>query len=119
MRTFDELLSWQVHAARTDRSSAPAVAVCEELAAERRYVEFALLLRAWVALKPHQRAPLVDATPRFVLGATGADAATIDRFLHDNAELADRVRTDCLEPDRMPAAADALRERFAARSAGV
>lgn len=119
MRTFNELLSWQVQAARADRSSAPAVTVCAELAAENRYVEFALLLRAWVALKPHQRASLVDMTPRFVLGAVGADAAAIDRFLHDNAELADRVRADCLEPERLPAAADALRERFTAWSAGA
>ena len=114
MRTFDELLNWQIQAARTDRSSAPAVAVCEELAAEGRWVEFALLLRAWVALKPHQRAALVDATPRFVLGASGADADTIERFIQDHNELADRVRDGCLEPDRLPAAAEALRERFAA-----
>jgi hypothetical protein len=116
-RTFNELLAWQTQAARTDRSSAPAVAVCEELAAEGRWVEFALLLRAWVALKPQQRAALVDATPRFVLGATGADADTVDHFIQSHADLAERVREGCLEPDRLPAAADALLERFAARSA--
>lgn len=118
MRTFDELLAWQIQTARTDRSSAPAVAVCEELAAEGRYVEFALLLRAWIALKPQQRAALVDAAPRFVLGAAGADIETIDFFIQSHSDAADRVRADCLEPDRMPAAADALRERFAARSTG-
>ncbi|HVJ62700.1 MAG TPA: hypothetical protein VM555_08300 [Tahibacter sp.] len=117
MRTFDELLAWQAQTARTDRSSAPAIAVCEELAAEARWVEFALLLRAWVALKPQQRTTLVEATPRFVLAATGADPATIERFIQKHSEAADRVRADCLEPDRMPAAADALRERFAARRA--
>ena len=113
-RPFDELLAWQVQAARTDKSSAPAIAVCEELAAEGRFVEFALLLRAWVALKPHQRAALVEAAPRFVLGPLDADAAAIDGFIQSHADLADRVRADCLEPDRLPAAAEALREPFAA-----
>lgn len=115
-RTFNELLDWQVQAARTDKSAAPAVAVCEELAAESRYTEFALLLRAWIALKPHHRASLVDASPRFVLGAGGADAATIDRFIQSHAELAERVRAECLEPNRLPAAAEALREQFAVNS---
>ncbi|HVJ63319.1 MAG TPA: hypothetical protein VM555_11485 [Tahibacter sp.] len=114
MRTFNELLAWQIQAARTDRSSAPAVAVCEELATQGRWVEFALLLRAWIALKPQQREALVEATPRFVLGATGADAATIERFIQSHSDTADRVRADCLEPDRLPVAADALREQFAA-----
>lgn len=119
MRTLSELLDWQAQAARTDRSSAPAVAVCEELAAEDRWAEFALLLRAWVALKPQQRAALVDATPRFMLGATGDDTGTIERFIQSHTNDADRVRADCLEPDRLPIAATALRERFAAWRIGA
>ncbi len=112
MRTFDELLAWQVQAARTDRSSAPALAVCEELAADGRWVEFALLLRAWVALKPQQKAHLVEQMPRIVLGGH-ADAARIDTFIESQPTLAERLRADCLEPDRLPPAANELRERFA------
>jgi hypothetical protein len=111
MRTFDELLNWQVQAARVDKSSAPALAVCVELAAEARYAEFALLLRAWIALRPHQKAQLVEQVPRIVLG-DGADPSHVDTFIESQSALVERVRADCLEPHLLPATATALRERF-------